>query len=351
MAIREGRWDCPTCGTCENRGGDVRCPGCGDPRPEGVRFYLPADEGAVSDAGALARARAGADWICEHCSASVRAAEGRCPGCGAERGASRSQRTRDYGMDDVPRAGRERRAAPPPPRPAKRRPGLALGPVLLLAFLAALVWWNRPREVSATVEGKSWARTVEVEHYRTVREEDWALPAGGRQLRSFRAVREHRRVLERYETRTRQVSEQVQVGTRTYTCGQRDLGNGYFQDVTCTEPRYETRTRSERYEEPVYRREPVYATRYAYEIERWLPHDTLRASGDASAEPVWPEVRAGPRVREGARTETYTVRFVDGRGRVYPRETGPDEYGRYAPGDAARLRVRRGGRAVEVVGR
>lgn len=351
MAIREGRWDCPTCGTCGNRGRDVRCPGCGDPRPGGVRFYLPAGEGEVSDATRLAQARAGADWICEHCEASVRAGEGRCPGCGAERGGSGTQRTHEYGTDDVPRAGRERRrGAPQPPPPARRR-RFRPGPVLFLAFLALVVWLNRPREVAATVEGKAWSRAVEVQRYRTLQEEGWSLPPEARQLRSYRAVQGHRRVLERHETRTREVSERVQVGTRTYACGQRDLGNGYFQDVTCTEPRYETRTRTERYQEPIYRQEPVYATKFDYEIERWLPDDTLQAAGDASAEPVWPEVRAGPRLREGARMETYTLRFVDAKGRVYSRETGLAEYGRHSAGDAVRLRVRRAGKAVEIVER
>ncbi|HEX8246476.1 MAG TPA: hypothetical protein VF541_23430, partial [Longimicrobium sp.] len=64
MAIREGRWDCPSCGSEAQLGRHVYCTGCGAPRPEEVQFYLPEDAEAVTDAGQLAQANAGADWVC-----------------------------------------------------------------------------------------------------------------------------------------------------------------------------------------------------------------------------------------------------------------------------------------------
>jgi hypothetical protein len=350
MSIREGRWDCPTCGAAAHRGGEVRCPGCGDPRPEGVRFYLPDEAEVLAEAERLARARAGADWICGHCSASVPATAGRCPGCGAERDGSVEQRTVEYAMADVPRTGERSEPPADPPPPARgggrRRPRVVLA---FLALVAGLVWWNAPRAVDATVAEKAWERSIEVQRLRTVREEDWELPAGARQLAASRAVREHRQVVERYETRTREVSERVQVGTRTYVCGQRDLGNGFFQDVTCTEPEYETRVRSESYQEPVHRSEPVYGTRYAYEIERWVTEDTVRAAGDAAAEPVWPGVRSAADVRAGPRAERYTLAFTGSRERRWERESDAAEYARYRPGDTVRLRVGRRGGRVEIV--
>lgn len=353
MAIREGRWDCPTCGTVGLLGRQVRCDGCGNPRPEGTRFYLADSAPEVADAARLAEARAGADWICEHCDASARASETQCPGCGAARGTSPEQRTHEYGMNDVPRdGGRSAPRAVAAAAPVKRRRRAWKAPLAALALFGGVVWWNSPREVDATVAGKEWSRAVEVQEYRTVAEEGWSVPQGGRQTRSYRAIRDYRQVLDHYETRTREVSEQVQTGTRTYTCGQVDMGNGYFQDKTCTEPVYETRTHTETYEEPIYRREPIYDTKFAYDIERWLPDDTLWARGDTAPEPAWPVVKVADNHREGARVERYVLRFTDDEGETYEQEVSASQFARYRAGQPAKLRMKRGGTGrIELVER
>jgi hypothetical protein len=344
MAIREGRWDCPTCGNKGLLGRELGCSGCGNRRPEDIKFYLPDDAAEVTDAARLAEAGAGADWICEHCGVSARATMDRCPGCGAERGSSPRQQTHEHRFDEPAEASALALAGTVPP---KRRRGWK-GPAALVAVVGGLVWWNGPREVTATVAAKDWSRAIEVQEYRTVREEDWSVPQGGRQQRSFRAIRDYRQVLDHYETKTRQVSERVQTGTRTYTCGQRDMGNGYFEDVTCTEPEYTTNYRDETYQDPVYRREPIYDTKYAYEIEKWLPDDTTWARGDAAREPAWPTVRIGRNEREGARIERYVLRFTDDDGKTHEREVTADQFQRYRPGQPVQLRMKRGG-DVEIV--
>jgi hypothetical protein len=48
-----------------------------------------------------------------------------------------------------------------------------------------------------------------------------------------------------------------QVGTRRVKAGHRDLGNGFFEDVYS--------------DEPICRERPVYRTRVAYDVQRWLP--------------------------------------------------------------------------------
>ena len=345
MAIREGRWDCPTCGNAGLLGRELACSGCGNRRPEGIRFYLPDDAAEVTDAARLAEARAGADWICEHCGVSARATQARCPGCGAERGSSPPQQTHEHRFGEPEEAPALGLAATAPP---KRRRGWK-GPAALVAVVGALVWWNGPVEVTATVAAKDWSRAIEVQEYRTVQEEDWSVPQGGRQKRSYRAIRDYRQVLDHYETKTRQVSERVQTGTRTYTCGQRDMGNGYFEDVTCTEPEYTTSYREETYQDPVYRREPIYDTKYAYEIEKWLPDDTAWARGDAAKEPTWPAVRIGRNEREGARIQRYVLRFTDDEGKTYEREVTADQFARYRQGQPVKLRKKRGGGEVEIV--
>ena len=49
-------------------------------------------------------------------------------------------------------------------------------------------------------------------------------PAAGRLLSEREEIHHYDQVLDHYETRQRDVEEQVQVGTETYVCGQRDLG-------------------------------------------------------------------------------------------------------------------------------
>ncbi|HEX2190223.1 MAG TPA: hypothetical protein VHG51_15050 [Longimicrobiaceae bacterium] len=352
MAVREGRWDCRSCGTVGVRGRDVACPHCGTPRPKGVRFYLPEDAQEVTDAEQLRQAAAGADWVCEHCGAGNRALAAECGGCGAPLGGSGRLETHEYAPGEVPRGGARRAAAPPPPPPSTRRGGgfrRALRWGVGLAGVGAAVWVFSPKEVPATVADRSWERTVQVERYRTVTEVDWTLPSGGRELGRERAVRRYERVLDHYETRTRRVSDRVQTGTETYTCGTVDEGNGYFRDKTCTRPTYTTEYRTESYEEPVYRQEPVWGTRYRYEIERWKPERLVRASGGSGDLPDWPATGlAGSREREGGRTESYTVVFRDGGGKEYVKTLPQREWERYAPGAAVTLKVGMGGE-VEVV--
>jgi hypothetical protein len=347
MAIREGRWDCPSCGCIGQLGRDTRCTQCGDRRPEGIRFYLPENEGEV-DAARLAQARAGADWVCEHCGGSSRASDAACSGCGAPRGSSPAQQTREYGMDEVPRSGA---GAPPPIQPlagagggqqGKKKGGMGCGGCLtvILALVGGTMWLGRPRNVETVVQGRQWERTVQVEANRLVTESDWSLPGEGQLIRQYRDVRDHRQVLDHYESRTRQVSERVQTGTRTYTCGQRDMGNGYFEDVTCTEPEYETRYHDESYQEPVYRQEPIYDTKYEYRIWRWQP-DTLLAARDTGEAMRWPAVRLRERQREGARTARYVVTLADAKKKkTYTIEVDSARFTRLRPGQSTLLRVR-----------
>ena len=344
MAVREGRWDCPSCGDVGQLGRSVSCTGCGSPRPQGVRFYLPEDAPEVTDAEMLRQAAAGADWVCEHCGASNRALSADCTGCGASVGDSEYQETHEYGEGEAPRSGRPRalRDVPAPPPSTRRgggfrrvvRWGIGLGAVGgAFAFLS-------PREVPATVSDRSWERTVQVERFRTVTEEEWELPEGGRELSRERAIRRYDRVLDHYETRTRQVSEQVQTGTESYTCGTTDNGNGYFTDKTCTRPTYSTQYRTEEYEEPVYRQVPVWGTRFRYEIERWKPERVARAAGGATGSPEWPDTElSGSREREGERKEVYTLTFRDEEGKEYTKQLTQAQWERYDPGERVTLRV------------
>jgi ribosomal protein L37E len=360
MTIREGRWDCARCGTRGLLGRDTECSGCGGARPKDVRFYLPEEEAAVSDAARQAQAEAGADWICEHCGSSTRATRAECQQCGAGRGSSAAQQVRDYGMDEVPRdgsassrsaaaaAGRAAAAAPTARQQARPRSiGRLVGGAMLVVLCLVLVsqWRSKPFEVDGQVAKTSWERAIEFEEYRTLVESDWTVPPGGRMLTSSQEVRRHDKVRDGYTTEQR--TRRVKAGTEEYVCGQTDMGNGYFQDKLCTRDVYETESYTERV--PRYREVPVYDTKYSYEIERWVEGRIARSSG-MNDPPSWAEAApSGARERERGRSERYIVHFLDHRGQAFDKTLSEPEWSAFTAGSDVRLRVNRRGQLLEVL--
>jgi len=421
MAIREGRWDCPSCGSKAVYGRHVDCPGCGKPRTAGTRFYLTDDAPVVTDAAQLAEAAAGADWICGHCGASTRATQAECGGCGAARGTSPTQPVIDYASPDVPHSGdgsasapadppqtpgspdppspappaESTPAAPAPSEPAGETPaapapagaapktnppagvapsslqateqltarhavlGCAWGCWPVWAGLLALAFgvvngWNDDRKARlevaridpGTVVDVRWERTIDLQERAIVEAESFSLPDSVQVLSQRRAVERYdeqfagytteTRLVERgtrtrtsSRTRTREVSERVRTGSRTSVCGQRDRGNGYFEDIECEEPVYETQTHTETYEEPttdtepdyetvteqvpVYRSVPVYGTLYRWRGPRWQPLPPVVARGGTDP-PAWPDVAPAPNRRVTGRKERYTLVVQSRRG-------------------------------------
>jgi hypothetical protein len=418
MAIREGRWDCPSCGSKAVYGRHVDCPGCGKPRPAGIRFYLTENAPVITDAAQLAEAKAGADWVCEHCGASTRATLSHCSGCGAARGTSPSQPVIDYATGQVPRSGDGSAPVRPPvvlptlrasdgvwgerpePSPGESDPppvsggrnlagvGLGLAALALIA-LFALVGLNgadnTPQArveyatlvadvdlVPASVAGMRWEREISIET-RTVQEgAGFQLPDSAQVLGRERAVQSYERVhdgyrtesrvvadeqqVTDYRTRTREVGERVQTGTRTYVCGQRDMGNGYFEDRECTEPVYETRYRTESYQEPytrtqtgsrtvtenvpVYRSVPVYGTHYRWRAPVWAATTVAVARGDTAA-PAWPEPALAPNQRLGARHGRYFITLRQPGKADQEIEIQEHEWERYRVGQRLALRFDR----------
>jgi hypothetical protein len=304
MAIREGRWRCPYCSGV-NRGAQLACKGCGATRDKDVGFFLEDEAPEVTDERLLAQARAGADWLCLFCETSNPPASAACGNCGAERGKAPSRGVREIPLQATPAAA---------PAAAPRRLGrlAALGLLLVLGFCG----WSALRalktsEQQVRVAGFEWERSIEVEAYRTVREEAWEgeLPSGARPVARSREV--HHR-------------EREQVGTRRVKTGTRDLGNGFFADVYA--------------EEPVYRERPVYGVRVRFDVDRWVHDRTERASGRDQS-PAWPAAAVSTREREGARAESYVV-LLQGRERSY----------RYPIRDPARwASLREGARVTAVI--
>jgi hypothetical protein len=86
----------------------------------------------------------------------------------------------------------------------------------------------------------------------------------------------------------------------TYT----DNGNGTFTEVPHERAVYTTEYYTEYEDQPVYQDVPRYATKYYYNIRRWVTVRTESASGQDHS-PVWPELTLGENEREGRRGESY----------------------------------------------
>lgn len=190
---------------------------------------------------------------------------------------------------------------------------VATGVSLVLMFVAALLFLFIPVNRTTTVTGFKWSRAIEVEEYTLCHESDWNIPVGGRETGRDYRIHHYDHVIDHYETKTRTVTEQVLVGYDTHYT---DLGNG--QASVSQTPKYETKTRIETYEEPVYRDDPVYRWYYFYDIDRWLHSDWLKTE-NYDQDPYWYDTDLPTNIdspeygdlKQSTRKETYTVLVVD----------------------------------------
>jgi hypothetical protein len=314
MAIREGKWRCPYCSVA-NRGAAMACTGCGATRDKDVAFFLEDDAEEVTDDGLIAHARAGADWLCTFCGDSNAPERDHCRNCGAEKGSAPSRPVRE--VPDVPVPPSIPRAASP--ASARFRPWAVAVFLVLVAFVMAAAYFAlRHTEETLTVAGFEWERRVAVEAWRTVREQAWegSVPAGARVVSRRQEVHH---------------TERDQVGTRRVKAGHRDLGNGFFEDV------YR--------DEPVYRERPVYRTRVAYDVQRWVPDRTVRASGQDHAA-HWPDPQLRTGEREASRAEKLVV-VLNGK-RIYRMELPETRWAALQPGQAVSAVMRVGWSVLEL---
>ncbi len=314
MAVREGKWRCPYCSGV-NRGSALACGGCGATRDKDVTFFLEEDAEEVTDEGRLARARAGADWLCNFCGDSNTPDRDHCRNCGAEKGTAPSRAVREVPLaSPLPPPSARTEAARPSPRRFHPVVAGVLLALVALVVLAAYLGLRRTEE-TLTVAGFEWERHVAVESWRTVREQAWegSVPAGARVV-SRRPEVHH--------------TDHERVGTRRVKSGHRDLGNGFFEDV------YR--------DEPIYRDRPVYRTRVTYDVERWMPDRTVRASGQDHAA-RWPDPALRTGEREASRGEKLVV-VLSGR-KTYRMELPEARWAALQPGQSLSAMIR-GGRSV-----
>lgn len=311
-----GYWDCPQCGATQIRGDEYDCPKCGKHRTKDTQFYLPdniTQAEVITDTEGIRAAQAGPDWICGHCGASNSALDKACSQCSAPPSAE----PRRFADDEQEPAATEAPSLADKVRERFAFPFMPIVAIVLsiiaVATLGLAVFSGRPTQV--TVKGYAWERTIAYEEYKTVRESDWSVPQSGRLVHSYTAIRTYIQVVDHYETRIRQVPYTTSA-TTAGTCT-RNLGNGRFQTYSCPETSYSTQYRSETYSEPIYRSQPVYDTKYDYDIERWVYLATQKSKGTDHS-PQWPLAPTNKNpVRESGRSEHYSVLFADTKGKIH----------------------------------
>ncbi|MCP4443681.1 MAG: hypothetical protein GY810_32655 [Aureispira sp.] len=358
-----GRWDCDQCGNKMIKGPETKCPNCGSSRPKDVQFYMPTEAEVVRNQNEIKKAKAGADWLCSFCETQNKVWDKVCQSCGNDRQVNDGDKfldVKEYNLGEVPRGGKKThrtqqnenyrqqenfyrhkshgKAVEVEINPAFKKMLPVLGVVAVIVAVLLFIGL-RSSEVSVTVERFEWNRTIAVEKYKEVTEEAWEIPSGGRELERFQAIHHHDRVSDGYVTKTRTVSEKV--GTEDYVCGKRDMGNGYFEDKMCTRDVY--RDREETYREEVFKKVPVYRTKYKFAIFRWKKINPVKTS-DSNKNPEWGDVshiEANENLREAGRKEVYTIVVRDEKSETHRHDISRSKWDRLTIGQS--LKANRGG--------
>jgi hypothetical protein len=187
---------------------------------------------------------------------------------------------------------------------------ISAGILAAIMLIICLGWLFTPKIQEVTIKNFSWERSIDIEEYATVNRNDWTLPPGGRLQYTRQEIQSYVQVIDHYETKTRTYTEQVFDHYESYVSGHKDLGNGYFEEIISQRPVYRTETKTETYQEPVYRRDPVYATKYYYEIDIWQYAFSSTSSGN-NKDPYWEEVELKDLQRESGRNETYYITVIN----------------------------------------
>lgn len=346
----EGYWDCKYCDTKKIRGGTRECPNCGKPRDENTTFYISGQHQYVAHEEAV-KVNRNPNWLCTYCDSLNSDDDKSCCSCGAPRTSENlnyfqnkkkkqeeAERTVQLEENDDEENYKKERVEKTynsyfnnNTKSSKSKPFnieilkyLLIGLFSILA-VAGLIYLFIPKDKDITISKMSWERSIEIERYQTVEESDWNLPSNARLLYSQSEFSHYEKVIDHYETKTREVAKEKLVGYEDYVAGYKDLGNGYFEEIIDSRPVYETYYETESYEEAVYRDEPVYRTKYYYEIDKWLHERTEKSSG-IDKEPYWCEVVLASDEKVASEREVYYVDGTDEKGKSYHYSMSYDEW-------------------------
>lgn len=343
-----GYWDCHYCGSKGIRGDKRECPNCGHPRNTSTKFYMGENIEYVPavKAGTISR---NPDWLCDYCNTLNSDKSYECESCGSPRYESKKDyfdlhKNEESIKDDEEEIELDPNMSGSPllempkvlveswntyletsePDIQKNKKSFKINPLalkitlislasILLVFLMVLVLKTHDEEM--TVTSFSWSKTIEIEKLVTHNESGWTLPSNARLQYTHEELKEYQDVFDHYETKTRQVQKERLIGYEQEVSGYRDLGNGMYEEIVVNVPVYETYYVEETYTSPVYRKEPVYAKKYYYEIDRWTYSRSVNTNGIDN--PYWGKYTLGKKERVRGQYEYYTVYVINEESEVH----------------------------------
>ena len=137
-----------------------------------------------------------------------------------------------------------------------------LSTILLFAISLSFIGCSNSKSINiiTKIDSLEWRAIAEIEEWKSCDESDWEVPESAIVYKEQEEIKSYKTV--GYETKYRIEEYQELVG--------------YYRPTW--RPRYETRTRRVPYKEAI--KEPVYATKYYYKINRWVHlKNVLLASG------------------------------------------------------------------------
>ena len=336
-----GYWKCPYCGEVV-RADHKDCTKCGTSIPNDVKFFM--DPTKPIEYVDKEQENDEANWLCSFCRMQNPAQAEVCESCGAPK----SEALGTYQPDpepikpyQTPQPSQQRQRESRPKRKSSIIKLLIFPMIMLVALIYS--WYNKPVEREGEIVGFSWQQEIGIEEFQKCRESDWNVPSGGTLVSSNREIRSYRQVLDHYEYKTKRVSKRVQDG---YDVQYKDMGNGQFKEIK--KPRYKTVYENKKVKTPVYRQEPIYDTKYYYDIDKWKEKDVLRTDGD-DHDPKWPETDLPENVqspkygdkRQGSRRGKYWVIIKDDKGNEQKIEYSLEEWKKLNEGDKIKYKTKR----------
>lgn len=318
--IIENKWTCDSCQTV-NRGRDMRCKSCGNPKEAGEKYVIPNSSSAptVVDPELLKMAAAAPHWECEYCGSQERALHGGCASCGA-------------GRPEEPKQGPGKR----PPRTARRRSRprqeayvprgiptyqrgwswgvIAAGAAGIAALILLLLWLFMPHEESVQVAEISWEYTEHLKERVEKDGEGWdfQVPAGAHNvscINKFYGTED----CNPYDCNPHEVGYDC----NPYDCGCRevctDLGNGFSSCDDVCSTCYEECSRTEY--DTCYEQCDVYKDWCDYSYYEWPIIRTEKTTGSSHAV-EWYGLKTTRPHQKIVRIEEYQVSF-SGEGKIW----------------------------------
>lgn len=328
----EGLWNCECCSTKGIKGRFRDCPNCGSPRDKNTKFYLPDNISQNYVDETKVKVSSGPDWTCPYCDSLNSSDIDTCVSCGASKNESTenyftkankevkvesskeeehfeeeeiSEETYNEAIDTLIFNELSERKS--------RTSGawkIVLAIIAIIAFIVGGIFLFTPKEKNVTVTSFEWERFIDIEEYKTVEESGTYLPDDARLHYYTDEVVDTTKVIIDYETEVNEVEHSIKVGTEERFVGYEDLGNGYFEEIYEEYDIYDTYIETEIEEVPIYVEEPVYATVYHYEVDKWSHNRTVKTAGKDKS-PYWGETSLNDKERESGKRESYYIIVKD----------------------------------------